>query len=590
MPDALYYGDNLDVLRQLADDSVDLIYLDPPFNSQRNYNLVFRDRSTVAQKQAFRDVWRWDGAAESAYRQLTSPAFDGPTSLREIISSLYRFFGPDQRDDMAYPAMMAIRLLEMHRVLRTTGSLYLHCDPTASHYLKLILDSIFGHGRFLNEIIWRRSTAKNDPRRYGRCHDTLLFYSKSNVFTWNQEYMPFEDYSVAKNYTATDPDGRRFRLSDLTANKAGGDTDYEWHGQRPYRGRHWAFSRQKMDEMYSQSRIVFRRTGMPVYKRYLDEMPGVPVSDVWTDISMLASASPERIGYPTQKPVALLERIIRSSTNEGDTVLDPFCGCGTTIEAALTLKRTWIGIDIAHAAVDIIRDRLQRSFPDATYNEFGIPADTESAKRLATSNPYAFQWWAVSKVRGRTVAKHKGGRGKKGGDRGVDGEIIVNDYAANYARRAIISVKAGANLGPAMVRDLIGTVSNEGADMGILLTMSHPTAGMVKAAREAGVIRSTSHEDVPKIQIITIEDVFAERHPRLPGRNVTHESATTGSQAVLPGINDIDPAAGVLRKAPGKAAPPPEAITIVQGCRKPARSTAASSNASIESPPRRRRI
>lgn len=194
--DALYYGDNLDVLRNLADNSVDLIYLDPPFNSQRNYNLVFRDRSTTAQKQAFRDVWRWDDAAENAYRNITSSTFDGPVALKEILLSLYRFFGPEQRDDMAYPAMMAIRLLEMYRVLRPTGSLYLHCDPTASHYLKLILDAIFGPDRFLNEIIWRRSSAKNDPKRYGRCHDTLLFYSKSNVFTWNQEYTPFQDYSI----------------------------------------------------------------------------------------------------------------------------------------------------------------------------------------------------------------------------------------------------------------------------------------------------------------------------------------------------------------------------------------------------------
>lgn len=345
-----------------------------------------------------------------------------------------------------------------------------------------------------------------------------------------------------------------------------------------------------MDEMLAQGRIVFRRTGMPVYKRYLDEMPGVPVSDVWTDIPMLASASPERVGYPTQKPVALLERIIKSSTNEGDIILDPFCGCGTTIEAAIKLKRVWIGIDIAHAAVDIIRARMERSFPGVTYSEFGIPADRESAQRLAASNPYTFQWWAVSKIRGRTVSKHHGGRNKKGGDRGVDGEIIVRDYGSDSTRRAIISVKAGSNINPGMVRDLIGTVANEHADMGIMLTMSPPTAGMQLAAREAGTIVSTSHGEVQRIQLITIDDIFADRLPRLPGRNVTQEALTSGPQPVLPGINDVDPAVGVLRNAPiARALSGEVKEPLLKGARKPPRSADASRSPEAEIDRRRNR-
>ncbi len=558
MRDTLYYGDNLDVLRQLRSESVDLIYLDPPFNSQRNYNLVFRDKSTAGLKQAFRDVWRWDDAAENAYNELIAPSFDGPPALREIAEALYRFFGPDRRDDMAYPAMMAIRLVEMHRVLKPTGSLYLHCDPTASHYLKLILDAIFGADRFLNEIVWQRSTAKNDPRRYGRCHDCLLFYSKTKDFTWNQEYTPFQEYSVLKNYTASDPDGRRYRLSDLTANKPGGDTDYEWHGKRPYKGRHWAFSREKMDAMLAEGRIVFRRTGMPVYKRYLDEMPGVPVSDVWTDIPVLASASPERIGYPTQKPVALLKRLIEASSNKGDVVLDPFCGCGTTIEACIKLSRTWIGIDIAHAAVDIIRDRLDRTCPEATYAEVGIPADWESAERLAKANKYAFQWWVVSKIRGRSIAHPKRGKNRKGGDRGVDGEIIVREYDSDQTRRVIISVKGGSALNPGMVRDLIGTVANEKAHMGVLVTMYEPTDGMRKAAREAGTVPSpTDAGGLPRFQIITVADVFANKLPELPGRNVTQDSAPAHkpAQPTLPGIDDIDPPRSIRRGRPKELQP-----------------------------------
>ena len=563
--DALYYGDNLDVLRQLADNSVDLIYLDPPFNSQRNYNLVFKDKATAAQKQAFKDVWYWDDAAEGAYRQLTSPSFDGPSAVREMIEALYRFFGPDRRDDMAYPAMMAIRLLEMYRVLRPTGSLYLHCDPTASHYLRLLLDAIFGSDRFVNEITWKRTNVHNDAKRWSPVSDTLLFYSKSSGFTWNPAHAPHDPQYVRDKYRHADADGRLYQLDNMTSPNPRPNLTYEWKGYAPP-ANGWRYSLATMRSLEAEGRIWYpdSKTKRPRLKRYLDEMSGPVLSNVWTDISPLNSQSDERIGYPTQKPVTLLERIIRASSNPGDVVLDPFCGCGTTIEACLRTGRKWIGIDIGHSAVDVIRERLQKRFPDVVYKEFGIPADTQSAQRLADSNPYAFQWWAVAKVRGRTVMKHRSGRGKKGGDRGVDGEIIVRDYGAESTRRGIIAVKAGMNVGPTMVRDLIGTVSNEKADFGILVTMAPPTAGMMRAAREAGTLVSTSHEEVPRIQIVTIDELFADRPPRLPGRNVTQESVSSGAQPVLPGINDIDPAAGVLRRNPRTAPSQSERATVSQ--------------------------
>ena len=389
MPGDLYYGDNLGILRhKIASESVDLIYLDPPFNSDRIYNVLHR--GSTAQERAFADTWTWDDQAERAFHELTEQAPPGvhvPQELADMMRAL-RGFLRDHRDMLAYLSMMAIRLVEMRRVLRATGSIYLHCDPTASHYLKMILDAIFGAECFQNEVIWQRAGGKNDAKRYGRSHDAILFYSRGKSFTWNEQYTEFQDYSVAKNYTAVEADtGRRYRLSDLTANKAGGDVDYEWHGQRPYRGRHWAYSRENMDRFLAEGRIVFRRTGMPVYKRYLDEMPGVALQDVWTDIK-LASDTPERTGYATQKPLALLERILAASSNAGDLVLDPFCGCGTTIEAAEKLGRKWIGIDVAIRAVDVIKARLNERFGERVWTEYGEPTDVDAAAHLAeTSKP-----------------------------------------------------------------------------------------------------------------------------------------------------------------------------------------------------------
>lgn len=527
----LLYGDNLQLLRGDANrkgvesDSVDLIYLDPPFNSKRLYNHIFdkhEEDESPAQVNAFLDAWTWGFKAKAAMNGLVGAGAGArvPKRLTQLIEALRDFLGPSNM--LAYLVMMAERIVELHRVLKPTGSIYLHCDPTASHYLKLVLDAVFGAEAFKNEIVWDRASAKNDPRRYGRCHDVLLFYAKGEPITWNPQYLAFEEHSIDKNYTAADPDGRRYRLDNLTAARPGGDTSYEWHGARPYKGRYWAFSREKMDRMLADGRIVFRRTGMPVYKRYLDEQPGVPLRDVWSDIR-LASASKERLHWPTQKPVALLERIVLASSNEGDLVLDPFCGCGTTIEAAHHLGRRWLGIDVSHIAIGIIEKRLEDELgahKGVDYMIDGEPRDVPSAVRLAEENKDEFQIWAIDEL----GAEHLGigGKMKKGADRGIDGFIRFQDEpGAARSKRVLVSVKAGKT-GSGDVRDLRGVIEREGAPVGVFFCMQEPTGPMLKEAAEAGFYR----RDFPRIQIISVADFFGGKRPQFPGENLSRRRAS----------------------------------------------------------------
>lgn len=529
MAGVLYCGDNLEILREyIPERSVDLVYLDPPFNSKRTYNLVYKDSQAL--QEAFKDHWSWDEAAPTFSALIGSPTL--PAQLRPMLRALHDLLVDSDSDLLAYLTMMTPRLVAMHRALKAAGSLYLHCDPTASHYLKMILDVVFGCGSFQNEIVWQRATAKNDPRRYGRSHDVILFYAKSGAFTWNQQYTSFADYSVTKNYTAIEPEtGRRYRLSDLTANKPGGDTDYVWHGQRPYKGRHWAFSKEKMDQMLAEGRIVFRRTGMPVYKRYLDEMPGVPVQDVWTDIR-LASASPERIGYPTQKPVALLERIVRSSSEPDDLVLDPFCGCGTTIEACERLGRRWVGIDIARQSVEVIEHRFERAglaAPSVIWH----PAAPEAATVLAERDKLKFEKWVRRKVRAVRSRKK---------DRGIDGEALFKD-AAGEMWHVLVSVKGGRTLQPAFVRDLRGTMEREDASIGVLVSLAEPTKEMKHEAARAGFLHQQDAEGpIPRLQLVTVARLFSDKPAiRAPGVNVT--------EMPRPSV----PPAAVLQASPGRS-------------------------------------
>ena len=513
MLNKLYYGDNLEVLREhVTSASVDLVYLDPPFNSNRTYNVIFgrnsADGDAAAQIQAFDDTWHWTPVTEGQYERYIVGG-DLPPRVAEALIAFRTLRGDN--DAMAYLVNMAPRMVELRRVLKPTGSLYLHCDPTMSHYLKILLDAIFKPENFQNEISWQRSGAKNDPVRYGRSHDVILFYSAGKKFTWNEQYTPFDQASITKNYTHVEAGtGRRYRRGDLTAAKPGGDVDFEWHGVRPYRGRHWAYSRENLDRMFAEGRIEFRSTGMPVYKRYLDEQPGVPLQDIWDDIR-LTSADKERLGYPTQKPLALLQRIVSASSNEGEVVLDPFCGCGTTIDAAQSLNRQWEGIDITFIAVDLIEKRLQDRYPGiaGTYETHGIPRDMRAAHALFDRSPFDFERWAVSRVNAQPNERQVG-------DKGMDGTARFY-LDKKTVGRVLVSVKGGRQINPAFVRDLVGTVDTQRAQMGVLITMAEPTRGVLDAANHGGTYTwPVNGQTFPRVQVVTVAELLAGHRPSMP--------------------------------------------------------------------------
>ncbi|MDR2837212.1 MAG: site-specific DNA-methyltransferase, partial [Azonexus sp.] len=342
--DSLYFGDNLDVLREeIKDESVDLIYLDPPFNSARDYNVLFsspKGERSEAQITAFEDTWHW---GEQAEREFAEIIHSGNTNVSEMIQAMRQFLG--ENDVMAYLTMMANRLLELHRVLKSTGSLYLHCDPTASHYLKMVLDGVFGKENFRNEIIWQRTNAHNfKSKQFHRVHDIIFFYVKTEKYTYNQLYGDFSPQQLAR-YQIDTKTGRMFTGQDMTI--IGGDLT-PWRGTAPTAPRGWGMGLAEREKLWASGMILTRQDGSPRLdgrKVWLDEKEGVPITDLWMDIERIGNTSKERLGYPTQKPLALLERILNASSNESDIVLDPFCGCGTAVHAAQKLRRHWIGID-----------------------------------------------------------------------------------------------------------------------------------------------------------------------------------------------------------------------------------------------------
>lgn len=515
-PNRLYYGDNLEVLRKhVATDSIDLIYLDPPFNSNRSYNVLFKAHSgqeSQAQLEAFDDTWHWSQQSEEQYESLI--AGGAPVKVAETIKAIHDVLGPN--DVLAYLVMMTARLVELHRVLKPTGSLYLHCDPTASHYLKVLMDAVFGPDKFRTEIIWKRSSAHSDTRQgrkqHGRIHDVVLFYTKTDDWTWNPVYTPYDPEYVDQFYRHVEEGtGRRYRLGDITGpgGAAKGNPQYEVMGVTRY----WRYSKERMQELIDEGRIVQTRPGtVPAYKRYLDEMPGTPLQDVWTDVAPIGAQAAERLGYPTQKPLALLERIILSSSNEGDVILDPFCGCGTTIDAAQKLRRKWTGIDVTYLAIDLIRKRLRHSYGEqieGTYEVHGIPTDVQGAEALFEENPFDFERWAVSLVNGQPNEKQVG-------DRGIDGRIRFHSDK-DQTGTVIVSVKGGKQLNPGMVRDLDGTVNHARAELGLLIVLAKPTRGMTEAAEHSGsYVNPLTGTSYPKVQIVSIEDLMAGRRPNLP--------------------------------------------------------------------------
>jgi len=544
----LFYGDNLKILREyIPDESVDLIYLDPPFNSSRSYNVLFKDesgREAESQIMAFDDTWHWGESAAQQYEALISSA---PPHVAAMIGALRQFIGANQM--MAYLVMMAGRLVELHRVLKPTGSLYLHCDPTASHYLKIILDTIFGVGNFRTEIIWKRSTAHSDTKQgrqqHGRIHDVVLFYTKSNTWTWNPVYLPYDLEYVDQFYSHVEEGtGRRYALDNLTAAKPGGDTLYEWKGVKPYKGRFWAYSKDRMAQFEREGRLYYTKTGMPRYKRYLDEMPGVPIQDLWLDIPPALGA--QDLGYPTQKPLALLERIIQASSSPGDWVLDPFCGCGTAVAAAQKLGRRWIGIDITHLSISLQKYRLESMFPNLTVRVVGEPEDLGAARKLAQDDRYQFQWWALSLVRAKPVGGAAGVRqGKKGSDKGVDGVITFMDDRSGKAKRVLVQVKSG-HVKSGDVRDLIGALQNEDAALGVFITLEAPTKEMEAAAHAAGFYDSPGWgKKYPRLQLLTIEDLLKGKTVNMPPSAQTFKQAPRADKAAemkqpeLAGLTDV---------------------------------------------------
>ncbi|GCE04245.1 DNA methyltransferase [Dictyobacter aurantiacus] len=507
----LFYGDNLDILRQyIADNSVDLVYLDPPFNSNRNYNVLFRDESgkdSEAQITAFEDTWHWNAITEQIYNDLRMQA---PDHISKMIEALCGFIGRSQM--MAYLVMMATRLIELHRVLKPTGSIYLHCDPTSSHYLKIMLDTIFGPERFLNEITWKRTTAHNDPKRYGRIQDRLLFYSKSSTKVFNHVPGLYSEEQLSR-YKYKDEHGP-FRAENLTAPHFSPTRTIEWRGTHPGANRQWRFSTDELERLYSDGRILLQKDGRPRkdgYKIYLDEAGGPALQDIWLDIGISPTAG-ERLGYPTQKPLALLERIISVSSNPGDVVLDPFCGCGTAVAAAQKLNRKWIGIDITHLSIALQKYRLEDMFPGIQFKVRGEPSDLGSARQLAQEDRYQFQWWALSLIRAKPLGGQEGSKeGKKGKDRGIDGVIAFIDDATGKAKRVLVQVKSG-HVKSGDIRDLRGTVQREQAAIGVFITLEPPSRDMTTESVSAGFYHSVGWgQDYPRIQILPIDDLLHGR-------------------------------------------------------------------------------
>ena len=547
MPNTLYYGDNLDILRQhIPDESVDLVYLDPPFNSNASYNVLFREKSgedSPAQIKAFTDTWEWTLETERTFEYDIILHPGTPSAVKDMIAAFRQFVG--QNAMMAYLVMMTPRLVELHRVLKPTGSLYLHCDPTASHYLKLLLDTVFGKEQFVNEVVWKRTTAHGDARQgsrhYGRIHDTILFYTKNNDFIWSQQHTPYEKAYIDRYYKYFDEDGRRYWLDNLQGpgGAAKGNPQYEVMGVTRY----WRYSQKRMQELIDQGRVIQTNPGaVPKYKRYLDEMPGRPLQDLWDDVrglGGLGSKAKERLGYQTQKPEALLERIIQASSNEGDVVLDPFCGCGTAVAAAEKLKRRWIGIDITHLAVALMKSRLKTAFdlePGKDYDVVGEPQDAGSARALWEQDPYQFQFWAVSLLEAQPQSEQR-----KGADRGIDGVIYFVDGPRRTPQKVVIQVKGGHVSAP-QVRDLKGVVEREKAALGLFISLEAPTGPMRSEANIGGFFYSDLwNKEYPRIQLRTVSEMLAGQGFDLPPRQPMYQAAervrpAEGEQGTMEGL------------------------------------------------------
>lgn len=547
----LWYGDNLTIMQNhLGMHSVDLIYLDPPFNSKQNYNLLYKTmtgKPVPEQVEAFCDTWEMDAQKEAIARSM--PVLMRQHGVDDYYVDFWRLWMQSLRTSqphlLAYLIFMVQRLLHMKSILRPTGSIYLHCDPTASHYIKVMMDGIFGHRNFRNEIVWKRTGSHGGSRRWGPVHDTILFYTASDNYTWNRVFQEYDTSYLDNFYRFTDDKGR-YRLVTLTgAGVRTGDSGKVWRGVDPTdSGRHWAVPKAALQAAYpdrdlselttqekldllDEAALIYwpPRGSVPQQKRYADENPGVGVQDIITDIGPISSQSKDRLGYPTQKPVALLERIIQASTNKGDVVFDPFCGCGTTIYAAERTGRRWIGCDIAILSIKLVREVLTERYrlvEGRHYEVNGIPTSVEGAQELFDKDPSTFQNWFVERVGGFPMQR-------KSADRGIDGRIYFE--TRNGLREMMIQVKGGKHIRPTDVRDLRGVLEREDtAEMAGFLSIAPPTKAMQSEAAEAGTFEYAGIQ-YPRIQFLTTADVLEDKREfHMPTR--VNTKLSTGQQSL----------------------------------------------------------
>lgn len=512
----LLYGDNLTIMQRMFPESVDLIYLDPPFNSQRNYNLIYKKltgQPVPEQEEAFCDAWEMDAEKEEMARKM-------PIVFREYQAdeNLIRFWEAwigalrnTQPRLLAYLIYMSYRLFEMRRILKPTGSLFLHCDPIASHYIKVIMDGIFGHSNFRNEIIWHRykrpKGSQHQPRRFGWSTDTILFYSKGDNYKFYSDRVrnPITDEELMKRMTHSDDIGPYYSGPLLRSASMGHRPNlvYEYKGFTPG-PEGWRMTKDKLEEVDAKGDLFWTSSGIPRRKIRPQENPSLQVDNLWDDIDAIGSQAQERLGYPTQKPIALLERIIKASSNEGDVVFDPFCGCGTAVYAAHLQDRRWVGCDIAILSVQLVRDVLYKWYgleENKHYSIDGVPLSVESAQDLFSRDPRQFQHWAVELSGGFASTKHSG-------DLGIDGRIYFETQ--HGLRNMVLSVKGG-KLTPAYVRELRGVYERENdCEMGGFICLQEPTKGMISEAAAAGIYNYRG-TDYHRLQVRTVEDLLAGR-------------------------------------------------------------------------------
>ena len=505
----LYYGDNLGVLRDhIRDESVDLVYLDPPFKSNQDYNVLFAEKGgakAASQIKAFEDTWHWDLAAARSLEEVVETG----GNISQVMQAFLVALGPS--DMLAYLAMMAPRLMELRRVLKPTGSIYLHCDPTAAAHLRILMDAAFGPENYRNDLIWHYGGrgAKAVSGQFPRNHDILLFYSRDvGQHTYRRQY-------VSRRFSIEEARHRGFRQDDKG----------RWFKTSP-RG---DYTDESVARLEAEGRIHRTTSGSVRIKYFLPEEAGTVVEealvgDVWLDIPDAMHIGKERLGYPTQKPEALLERVIQASSEEGQVVLDPFCGCGTAVTVAQRLNRRWIGIDITHLAITLIRHRLRDAYGESiqgTYEVLGEPVSVPDAEALAAEDPYQFQWWALGLVGARPAEQ------KKGADKGIDGRIYFHDEpVGGKAKQIILSVKAG-HAGRNHVHELRGVVDREGAAIGVLISMQEPTRPMREEAASAGFYHSEHWgKDYPRLQLLTVGELLVGKkidYP--PGEMLTFKRA-----------------------------------------------------------------